>query len=76
MALLEQPGPLVTTTMVIAETGYLLTRHLGPASEVVLYESIEAGDLTVENLTTADWARIRNSPRSTRPSHWEAPTPV
>jgi predicted nucleic acid-binding protein len=51
-------GPLITTQLVLAETGWLLDRQLGPAGEVALYRSIVARELIVENLTTNDWARI------------------
>jgi predicted nucleic acid-binding protein len=43
---------------VIAETGWLLDRQLGPAGEAELYRSIAAGELIVEGLTSADWTRI------------------
>ena len=57
--LLETPrGPLITTEFVVAETGWLLHRQLGPTGEVALYSSIADGELIVERLTTADWQRI------------------
>lgn len=52
------PGPLVTTAMVIAETAYLLDRQLGPRAEAALFASITDGNLRVDNLTDSDWARI------------------
>ncbi|MEQ8716929.1 MAG: PIN domain-containing protein [Acidimicrobiales bacterium] len=55
----EDPGPLVTTAMVIAEAAYLLDRELGPAAESALYTSILDGDLMVEPLGSRDWHRIR-----------------
>lgn len=59
LALLEtEPGPLVTTALVIAEAGYLLTRNLGPTAEIALVEMITDGTLTIEALTPADWARV------------------
>ena len=42
----------------IAETGWLIERQLGPAAEARFYASITEGDLTVEPLTSADWGRI------------------
>ena len=58
-ALLEdEPGPLVTTAMVIAEAAYLIDRQLGPAAEAALFASIVDGGLHVENLERPDWARI------------------
>jgi predicted nucleic acid-binding protein len=58
-ALLEgEPGPLVTTAMVIAEAAYLIDRQLGPIAEAGLYTAITAGQLEVADLTGDDWARI------------------
>jgi uncharacterized protein len=53
------PGPLVTTGLVIAEAGYLLDRNLGPAAEIALIDMITDGTLTVDSLTAADWERVR-----------------
>lgn len=55
----DDPGPLVTTPMVMAEAAYLLGRELGSHAEVTLYQSIIDSDLTVENLASDDWTRIR-----------------
>jgi predicted nucleic acid-binding protein len=52
------PGPLITTALVVAESGWLIDRQLGPAAEARFYRSIADGDLTVEALTAADWLRI------------------
>lgn len=54
------PGPLVTTAMVIAEAAYLLNRQLGPQAEAALYTSILDGTLSVEPLGAGDWERIRD----------------
>jgi len=54
----DDPGPLVTSPMVIAEAAYLLDRQLGPAAEAALFASIIDGSLHVENLRDQDWARI------------------
>jgi len=51
-------GPLVTTALVVAESGWLVDRQLGAAAEADLYRSVAAGDLDVEPLTSADWQRI------------------
>jgi uncharacterized protein len=60
LELLEtDPGPLVTTGLVIAEAGYLLDRNLGPTAEIALIDMITDGTLTIETLTTADWVRVR-----------------
>lgn len=52
------PGPFVTTAMVIAETAYLVDRQLGPGAEAALYRDILNGDLRVEGLGRHDWERI------------------
>ena len=52
------PGPLITTQAVLAETGWLLDRQLGAAAEAALYRSVADGEVVVENLTPADWARV------------------
>lgn len=58
-ALLEgEPGPLITTAMVIAEAAYLIDRQLGPTAEAGLYTAITSGQLEVADLTGDDWARI------------------
>jgi hypothetical protein len=57
--LIEQhPGPLVTTAMVVAETGWLIDRQVGPATEAAFYRGIATGTITVGALTAGDWARI------------------
>mgnify|MGYP004568374547 CR=1 FL=1 len=59
-ALLEgDPGPLVTSPMVIAEAAYLIDRELGPEAELTLYSSILDEGLLVEGMTMADWSRVR-----------------
>jgi uncharacterized protein len=52
-------GPLVTTTMIIAEAAYMINRQIGPAGELALYDSSIDGTLTVETLTLTDWQRVR-----------------
>lgn len=49
---------MVTTALVVAETGYLIERQLGTTAEASFYRSIAHGDLTVEVLTTSDFQRI------------------
>ncbi len=56
----DDPGPLITTALVIAESAYLLDRELGPHAEATLYTSIIDGDLAVESLSPHDWTRIRD----------------
>lgn len=53
------PGPFVTTAMVVAETAYLLDRQLGADAEIALYDMILEGSLRVESLTADDWSRVR-----------------
>ena len=52
------PGPFITTSPVVAETGYLIDRQLGASAEAGFFRSIAAGDLAVEMLGTNDWIRI------------------
>jgi len=52
------PGPLITTELVLAETGWLLDRQLGSVAEAALYRSVADGELVVEQLSRADWTRI------------------
>ena len=49
---------MITTPLVVAETGYLIDRQLGPTAEAAFYRSIANGDLLVEHLTAADWHRV------------------
>lgn len=49
--------PLLTSPLVVAETGYLIERQLGPRAEAEFYRSIAAGDLTVATMTADLWAR-------------------
>jgi predicted nucleic acid-binding protein len=55
---LEGAGPLVTTALVIAETGYLIGRQLGRAAEAEFFRALAAGDLRVETITPVDARRI------------------
>ena len=60
VALLEtEPGPLVTTAMVIAECAYLIERELGAAVEATLYQAILDQALHIEDLTAQDCTRVR-----------------
>jgi len=40
----SHPGPLTTTALVVAETGWLLDRQLGPDAETACYRSIATLD--------------------------------
>lgn len=53
-----EPGPLLTTGLVIAEAAYLLHRQVGVDAELALYADITAGLFAVEELTLADWQRV------------------
>ena len=58
-SLLEShPGPLVTTSLVIAEAGWLIRRQLDLQAEVLLYNAIADGQITVADLGRDDWARM------------------
>jgi predicted nucleic acid-binding protein len=54
----EEPAPLVTTAMVIAEAGYLIERQLGPMAEAAFYRSLAAGDVDVDVVRPEDWRRV------------------
>jgi predicted nucleic acid-binding protein len=54
----SDPGPLVTSALVIAEAAYLIDRQLGPVAEAALFTSITDGALRLEDLEHSDWARI------------------
>lgn len=51
------PGPLVTTALVIAEAGFLINRQAGAHAEGALVADIVEGRIVVETLTDADWQR-------------------
>lgn len=55
---IEGASPLVTTTLVIAETAYLIGRQIGAAAEAAFFRSVAAGEIQVEMLTPADARRI------------------
>jgi predicted nucleic acid-binding protein len=48
----------MTTGLVIAETGWLVDRQLGPVAEAALYRSVADGGIDVEQLSEADWRRV------------------
>ena len=49
---------LITTALVVAETGYMIERQLGSVAEAGFYKSIAAGDVLVDVLTASDYKRI------------------
>jgi predicted nucleic acid-binding protein len=56
--LANEPGPLRTTGLVIAEAAYLLCRQVGVDAELALYADIIEGLFTVDELTTTEWQRV------------------
>jgi predicted nucleic acid-binding protein len=72
----SHPGPLITTDLVLAETGWLLDRQLGPAAEAALYRSVADRGLVVEQLSAADWKRIAELTSTTPTSTSAASTPA
>ena len=60
VTLLEaEPGPLVTTAMVITECAYLIERELGSAVEATLYQAVLEQGLHIEDLAFNDWGRVQ-----------------
>jgi len=51
------PGPLVTTALVIAEAGFLIDRQAGPEAEAALVTDVVEGRIVVETLAATDWQR-------------------
>jgi uncharacterized protein len=49
---------LLVPATVVAEVGYLLGREAGPKVESLFLDSLAAGDFTLIDLTTADYARM------------------
>jgi uncharacterized protein len=64
--LASDAGPLVTTALVVAETGYMLGRGLGATAERALIEMVIDGTLAVEALTDDDWVRVDRGCRAPR----------
>lgn len=56
--LASEPGPFVTTALIIAEAASLIERQLGSAAEAAFFHSIQAGEITVEVLNAPDWQGI------------------
>ncbi len=64
-ALLDtEPGPLVTTALVIAEAGFLIDRQVGPDAETALVADVAEGRILVDTLTAGDWQRTLDLVRS------------
>jgi uncharacterized protein len=56
-ALLDDRTDLIIVTTVATETAWMIESRLGPRAEFVFVSSIAAGELTVVELTQADWLR-------------------
>lgn len=56
--LASEPGPLVVPTLVVSEVSFFLGDRLGPKAEKAFAASIRAGELDIESVEPADWARI------------------
>lgn len=50
--LLGEPGDLVTTALVIAETAYLIGRQLGASAEAAFFVSVAERSVVIDELTT------------------------
>ncbi len=50
-------GKLVVPSTVIPEAAYLINRYLGQAAELMFVRSLLAGELAVEQITSADFGR-------------------
>jgi predicted nucleic acid-binding protein len=49
---------LITTAPIVGETGWNLDKLLGAEEEAAFYRTVAAGEITVEELTAADWTRV------------------
>ena len=55
---IQKASPLVTTSLVVAETAYLIGRQLGAAAEARFFRAVADGELQIETVTPADARRI------------------
>ncbi len=51
-------GPILTTPLVVAETGYLIARQLGPSAEAGFFRLVAEGEISMEILTGDDLYRV------------------
>ena len=58
MLLAHEPTVLVSTALVVAETGWLISRQLGAVAEAGFYRSVVDGELQVRALDREDWVRV------------------
>jgi hypothetical protein len=56
--LADHADELAATTLVIAETAWLLLDRAGPAAQAAFIAMITTGRLEPVELTTSDWARV------------------
>lgn len=54
----DHADELAATTLVIAETAWLLLDRAGPAAQAAFIAMITTGQLEPVELTTGDWARV------------------
>ena len=52
-----QPGKLLVPSTVLAETSWQVEHHLGPHAEAAFLEAVLADELTLTELTAADYQR-------------------
>ena len=62
--LASEPGPIVTTGLVVAEAAYLIQRELGVESEALLFQSIAEGCIQVAEFNRSDWVRVQELVRT------------
>ena len=55
---------LLAPVTILTEVAYLLRDRIGPDAEASFVASLASGELAIENLTSADWARARDLMRS------------
>ncbi len=53
----SEPGPLVASPLVIAETAYLVGRQLGAAAEATFMRAVADGEIIMETLRLEDLRR-------------------
>lgn len=56
--LVAAPRPLLVPALVVTEVTYLLGDRIGPHAELAFARSLAHGELLVEPVLDADWARI------------------
>lgn len=54
----QAPPPLLVPALVVTEVAYFLADRIGPEAEQAFARSLREGELLVEPVEAADWARI------------------